>query len=64
MSNLAIITARGGSMRIPRKNIRLLYGKPLIAHSIECALGTKGIDRAIDVVKWMDDVCRLFQDIV
>lgn len=38
MSNLAIIPARGGSKRIPRKNIRNFLGKPIIAYSIETAL--------------------------
>ncbi len=36
---LAIITARGGSKRIPRKNIKDFLGKPIIAYSIEAALG-------------------------
>jgi len=35
---IAIIPARGGSKRIPRKNIKLFHGKPLIAYSIEVAL--------------------------
>lgn len=38
MSNLAIIPARGGSKRIPRKNIKDFLGKPIIAYSIETAL--------------------------
>ena len=38
MSNLAIIPARGGSKRIPRKNIREFLGKPIIAYSIQIAL--------------------------
>jgi len=38
MSNLAIITARGGSKRIPRKNIKDFLGKPIIAYSIQAAL--------------------------
>ena len=38
MSNLAIITARGGSKRIPRKNIKEFCGKPIIAYSIEAAI--------------------------
>lgn len=38
MSNVAVITARGGSKRIPRKNIREFCGKPIIAYSIEAAL--------------------------
>ncbi|PWN07458.1 pseudaminic acid cytidylyltransferase [Rhodohalobacter mucosus] len=38
MKNIAIIPARGGSKRIPRKNIRDFLGKPIIAYSIETAL--------------------------
>lgn len=38
MKNLCIIPARGGSKRIPRKNIKLFVGKPIIAYSIEAAL--------------------------
>jgi pseudaminic acid cytidylyltransferase len=38
MDAVAIIPARGGSKRIPRKNIKLFHGKPLIAYSIEAAL--------------------------
>ena len=38
MKNIAIIPARGGSKRIPRKNIRPFLGKPIIAYSIEAAL--------------------------
>lgn len=35
---IAVIPARGGSKRIPRKNIKTFYGKPVIAYSIEAAL--------------------------
>lgn len=38
MGNLCIIPARGGSKRIPRKNIKEFLGKPIIAYSIEVAL--------------------------
>jgi N-acylneuraminate cytidylyltransferase len=38
VSRLCIIPARGGSKRIPRKNIKLFLGKPIIAYSIEAAL--------------------------
>ena len=47
MKNLAIIPARGGSTRIPRKNIRLFHGKPLIAYTIEQAQQSKLFDRII-----------------
>lgn len=38
MKTVAIITARGGSKRIPRKNIKEFCGKPILAYSIEAAL--------------------------
>ena len=44
---LAIIPARGGSKRLPRKNILDLAGKPLIAWSIEAALKSEYIDKVI-----------------
>ncbi|WP_069107382.1 acylneuraminate cytidylyltransferase family protein [Campylobacter iguaniorum] len=44
---LAIIPARGGSKRLPRKNILDLCGKPLIAWSIEAGLKSKYIDKIV-----------------
>ncbi len=44
---LAIIPARGGSKRLPRKNILDLVGKPLIAWSIEAGLKSQYIDKVI-----------------
>ncbi len=44
---IGIIPARGGSKGVPRKNIRLLAGKPLIAYTIEAALAAKSLDRVI-----------------
>lgn len=44
---LAIIPARGGSKGLPRKNIRLLGGKPLICWTIEAALKAKCVGRVI-----------------
>jgi len=44
---VGVIFARGGSKGAPRKNIRLLAGKPLIAHAIEIALASKLIDRVV-----------------
>lgn len=37
MSAVCVIPARGGSTRVPRKNIRMFHGKPIIAYSIEAA---------------------------
>jgi pseudaminic acid cytidylyltransferase len=47
MSAIAIIPARGGSQRIPRKNIKLFNGEPMIAHSIRVALASGVFDRVI-----------------
>ncbi|MBP3819492.1 MAG: UDP-2,4-diacetamido-2,4,6-trideoxy-beta-L-altropyranose hydrolase, partial [Butyrivibrio sp.] len=47
MSLLAIIPARGGSKGIPKKNIRLLAGKPLISYAIKTALTCKHISKVI-----------------
>jgi N-acylneuraminate cytidylyltransferase len=47
MNTVAFIFARGGSKGLPGKNIRLLGGKPLIAWSIERALGVERISRVI-----------------
>ncbi len=47
MSNIAIITARGGSKRIPKKNIRDFCGKPIIAYSIEAALNSRLFDEVM-----------------
>lgn len=44
---LAIIPARGGSKRLPRKNVLDLCGKPLIAWSIEAGLNSKYIDKVV-----------------
>ena len=41
----SLIPARGGSKAVPHKNIRLLQGKPLIAHSIEISLKCPSIQR-------------------
>ena len=44
---LAVILARGGSKRLPRKNLRKLNGKPLIAHSILSSLKCQYLDEII-----------------
>ncbi len=45
--NIAIIPARGGSKRIPRKNIKAFHGKPMIAYSIEAALKSGCFDHVM-----------------
>ncbi|MFC5194200.1 pseudaminic acid cytidylyltransferase [Bizionia hallyeonensis] len=47
MANLAIIPARGGSKRIPRKNVKPFLGKPIIAYSIEAALKSDLFDEVM-----------------
>lgn len=47
MNIVGIIPARGGSKRLPRKNIKLLAGKPLIAYTIETALKSKYINKVV-----------------
>ena len=44
---LGLITARGGSKGIPKKNIKLSAGKPLIAWTIEQALKSKYLDKIL-----------------
>jgi pseudaminic acid cytidylyltransferase len=45
--NICVIPARGGSKRIPRKNIKEFNGKPIIAYSIEAAIQSNCFDRVI-----------------
>ena len=45
--NICVIPARGGSKRILRKNIKKFLGKPIIAYSIEAALGSNCFDQII-----------------
>lgn len=47
MKTLAIITARGGSKRIPKKNIKEFCGKPIIAYSIRAAIESKAFDEVM-----------------
>lgn len=47
MKTVAIITARGGSKRIPRKNIKEFCGKPILAYSIEAAVSSGIFDEVM-----------------
>ena len=60
MKILAIIPARGGSVRLPGKNIRVLGGKPLIEWSIDAARKVSSIDKIFVSTDCNDiaDVCR------
>lgn len=47
MNIVGIILARGGSKRVPRKNIKLLCGKPLVAHTIDTAHKSRYINKVV-----------------
>ena len=47
MGNICIIPARGGSKRIPRKNIKEFLGKPIITYSIQAALDSRLFDEVM-----------------
>ena len=61
MSSIAIIPARGGSKRIPRKNIRDFFGKPIIAYSIEAALAS-GIFDEVMVSTDDEEIAKVAQE--
>ena len=56
--SVAIIPARGGSTRIPKKNIKLFLGTPIIAYSIETAERSGLFDRII-VSTDSDEIARV-----
>lgn len=58
---LAVIPARGGSKRIPRKNVRLFAGKPMIAYAIEAAR-TSGVFSRIVVTTDDDEIAQVARD--
>jgi CMP-N-acetylneuraminic acid synthetase len=47
MRVVALIPARGGSKGVPGKNLRLLGGRPLVAHTVEHALGARSLHRVV-----------------
>jgi len=58
---LAVVPARGGSKGVPRKNVRMLAGKPLIAWTIEQAAQSCYIDRVI-VSSEDEEICQVAKD--
>lgn len=58
---LSIIPARGGSVRVPKKNIKLLNGKPLIAYAIEASKNSKYVNRII-LSTDSDDIKKVAND--
>ena len=67
MKKIAIIPARGGSKRIPRKNIKPFFGKPVIAYAIELTRESKLFERVIvstdddEIAKILNEDSRLNQ---
>lgn len=61
MKRLAIITARGGSKRIPRKNIRSFCGRPIVVYSIEVALNS-GLFDEVMVSTDDEEIARIAND--
>lgn len=61
MKTIAIITARGGSKRIPRKNIKTFLGKPIIVYSIEAALAS-GIFDEVMVSTDDDEIAQIAKE--
>jgi len=62
---LAVITARGGSKGVPRKNLLTLGGKPMIAWTVEAACTARTIDRVIvssDNAEIIDAAVESFDD--
>ena len=45
--NLGLIPARAGSKGVPGKNIRMVAGKPLLAHAVECGLACAGLEKVV-----------------
>jgi pseudaminic acid cytidylyltransferase len=56
--NIAVIPCRGGSKRVPKKNIRLLHGKPAVAYTIEAAL-ISGIFQSIIVSTDSEEIAEV-----
>ena len=61
MGSIAIITARGGSKRIPRKNVKLFCGKPIITYSIEAALQS-GLFEEVMVPTEDEEIARIARE--
>ena len=59
MNNICLIPARGGSKRIPRKNVIDFYGKPLIAYTIEAALKSKLFGSDIYVSSDSEEILKI-----
>ncbi|MCM1267688.1 MAG: pseudaminic acid cytidylyltransferase [Bacteroidales bacterium] len=61
MNAVAIITARGGSKRIPGKNTKLFLGKPMLVYSVEAALAA-GIFREVMVSTDDEEIARIARE--
>lgn len=61
MNTVCTICARGGSVGVPRKNVRMLHGKPLIAWTVDQALSSPSIDE-VYVSTDDDEIARIARD--
>jgi len=61
---IAIIPCRGGSKRIPRKNIRIIGGVPLLAHIVRAALDAEGRIDAVYVATDDDEIARSASEVL
>ena len=52
---LGLITARGGSRGVPRKNVRMVAGRPLIGWTIEAAQQSRVLDRLLELRSLLND---------
>lgn len=59
---LALVPARGGSKGVFRKNLRIIRGKPLVAHTIAAALGSEVVDR-VYVSSDDDEILQVSRDL-
>lgn len=62
MTTVCTICARGGSTGVPRKNVRMLHGKPLIAWTIEQALAVDALAGNVYVSTDDDEIARIAED--
>lgn len=61
MNNICVIPARGGSKRIPKKNIKLFLGKPIVAYSIETAISS-GLFKEVMVSTDDDNIAAIAKE--
>ena len=61
MQDLCIVMARGGSKRVPRKNVRLLKGEPLVSWPVRAAVASN-LFQALPGFPWVADLLMSFPE--